>query len=74
MVVKQVCDVKNEQIVIPIPDVFRGKKSVLITIDDTIESYTDKIALMKKASCDPHFLADMQEVDDDFAPIEHETI
>ncbi len=74
MTLKQICDVKNHQLIISLPDSFTDKKKVLVTIEDDFETHADKITLLKLASSDPLFLSDVKEVSDDFNSIEHETL
>ena len=57
---------KNNQLVINLPDRFRTKKKVRVTIEDVDESWEEKIALPKKAASDPIFLSDIAEVASDF--------
>lgn len=57
---------KNNQLVIDLPDRFRSKKKVRVTIEDIDESRDEKISLLKKAASDPIFLSDIAEIDSDF--------
>ena len=69
----QLYKVTDTKLVITLPPAFRNKQ-VRVTIDDTVASEKDKIALMKMAAKDPLFLSDMNEVNNDFEGIEHETL
>ncbi len=57
---------KNNQLVIILPDKFRSKKKVRVTIEDIDENRDEKLSLLKKAASDPIFLSDIAEIDSDF--------
>ena len=48
MTFKQVYDIKNNQLVITLPDSFKNKKKVLVIVDVLIDVITDKLALLKQ--------------------------
>lgn len=58
--------VKDNQLVIDLPKTFDDISSVIVTIEEDLNDHQKKIKLMKKASKDPLFLADIKEVNDDF--------
>ena len=67
MTYKKTYDVqKNNQLVINLPDRFRSKKKVRVTIEDVEENRDEKISMLKKAANDPIFLSDIAEIDSDF--------
>jgi hypothetical protein len=67
MTYKKTYDVqKNHQLVINLPDRFRSKKKVRVTIEDIDENREEKIYLLKKAASDHIFLSDIAEIDSDF--------
>ena len=74
MLIRQICDVKNNEIVIHLPDSFSNNKKVMVTVDDAIVSKSEKLALLKLTATDPLFQADVREVSDDFSSIDHESI
>ena len=74
MTYKMVCTVKDNQIVLTLPPDLRDKKEVTITIDDYVDSKSLKIEILKMASTDKLFLADVQEIQQDFDSIDHETL
>lgn len=74
MLLRQICDVKDNEIVIHLPDSFTNNKKVLVTVDDSILSKADKLALLKLAASDPLFQSDVKEVSDDFGAIDNEAI
>jgi len=74
MLLRQICDVKNNEITIHLPDSFPHGKRVLVIVDDTILSKEDKLALLKQAVSDPLFQADVKEIGDDFMNIDHEAV
>ena len=74
MTFKQICIVKNNKIVVTLPPNFENQKQVTVTIDDTVDGKMQKLALMKEASEDPLFLADIEAVQKDFDAIDSEEI
>ncbi len=74
MTFKQVCVVNNNQIIVTLPIDFNKSKKVTVTVEDQMSTKIQKLKLLKKATTDPLFLADMQEIHLDFDPIDSETI
>ena len=74
MTYRQICTVKNNQVVITLPPNFENQKQVTVVIDDVIDSRTQKLAQMREASIDPLFLADIEEIHKDFDSIDNETV
>ena len=75
MIVKQIYKTNNKsQLIINIPENFRGKSHILVVLDDSIESKNDKIHLMEMASKDPLFLADIDAISKDFRNIDAELL
>lgn len=72
MTLKQICDIKDNQIVLTLPENFRDRKKVLVTIDDSIDLKAEKFELLKQAVTDPLFLADIKQVSEDFNFIDNE--
>jgi hypothetical protein len=73
MAYKKTYDVqKNNQLVINLPDRFRSRKRVKVTIEDIEEDRDEKISLLKKAAIDPIFLSDITEIDSDFLHSDNE--
>ncbi len=64
MTIRQICDVKDHQLTIHLPDSFKNK--VLVIVDDAVDARAEKLSLLKQAANDPMFLADMKEVNEDF--------
>ena len=64
---------KNNQLIIDLPDQFKMKKKVMVIIEDIDDEQEDKINLLKKASKDPLFLADINEISADFENIDKES-
>ena len=60
-------EVVNNQVTITLPKEFKGKKQILVILDDQVGEYLRKLELMKLAADDPLFLADLQEVREDFS-------
>jgi hypothetical protein len=58
--------IKDNQLIIDLPKNFDDTSSVIVTIEEDLNDHQKKIELMKKASKDPLFLADIKEVNNDF--------
>ena len=71
MIVRRICEVKNNQLSINLPTNFKDKQKVLVIVDDAPMANTQKQLLMKRAANDPLFLADINEINDDFNAIEN---
>ena len=74
MTYRQVCNVNNNQVIITLPADFKGKKQVTVVVDDLVDAKIQKLAMLKNASEDPLFLADIAEVQHDFDSIDNETL
>ncbi|MEY4877265.1 MAG: hypothetical protein RL708_2415 [Bacteroidota bacterium] len=72
MIYSQVCHIHNNQIILNLPANFSGKKSVRVLVDDNLDEKSRKIELLKKASNDPLFKADVNEIIDDFDHLEND--
>lgn len=72
MTMSRIYDINNNQIVIELPKTFLGKKKVMVTINDIDEKKDQKNLIMKHALNDPLFVADLNEVNDDFSAIDNE--
>lgn len=67
MIEKRIYQTKNKkQLVIRIPEKFRDKNKLLIVIDDSVDSRSEKMKLMRKASDDHLFKSDIEEISNDF--------
>ena len=71
---KNIYEVNDNQLIINLPKEFKNKMKVLVTLDDITESYAGKLLLLKQAATDPLFLADVEEVSNDFDPIDNEAL
>jgi hypothetical protein len=75
MIVKQIYSTDNKsQLMINIPENFRSKRRILVVLDDSIDSKSDKMLLMSQASKDPLFLADIDSISKDFRNIDSEIL
>jgi len=74
MTLKQVYNVNNNQLTINLPENFRGRKQVMVIVEDIEDVQLDKYILMKKAATDLLFLSDIQEITSDFRNIDSENI
>ncbi len=72
MTYHSVYDIKNNQLIIDLPETFKHKKKVLVTVNDVINSRDAKLLLMQQAVNDPLFIADANEVNEDFSSIDNE--
>jgi len=66
MTIRQICDVKDNKLVIDLPKSFKNHQKVMVIVDDEIDTRLEKIILMKQAAKDPLYLADMEAVEEDF--------
>lgn len=65
MKIKQLCEVNESGvIIIKIPEIFKKNTQLLVIIDDSFNA--NKMEQMKKAANDPLFLADINEITNDF--------
>jgi hypothetical protein len=74
MTYRFVCPVNNNQVVVTLPATFSNMKQVTVFVDDYVDIKSQKIEMMKMASNDPLFLADIKEIQEDFDSIDHETL
>ena len=74
MTVRQVYNISNNQLVIELPEKFKGKEKVMVTLDDHVDSKVEKLLMLQKASEDPLFILDIKEINDDFGAIENEIL
>lgn len=63
---------KDNQLIIQLPDRFKQMKKVRVIIEEVEASREKKIKLIKKASKDPLFLSDINEVNADFENSDNE--
>jgi len=66
MILKQVYTVENNQVVITLPESFKGKHKLTVTVEDLVDTKLEKISLLSNASNDPLFISDVMEVTEDF--------
>jgi len=66
MTFERTYEIQNNQLVITLPVSFKNKKRVRVIVEDADQQYSDKISLLKMASIDPLFLADIDEIKSDF--------
>jgi hypoxanthine phosphoribosyltransferase len=74
MTYRQVCSVDNNKVTITLPEDFKGKTKVVVVVDDLVDTKAQKFELLKKASNDPLFLADIKEIHEDFDAIDEENL
>lgn len=74
MTYRQVCTIKNNQVIVTLPPDFSNKKQVTVVIDDQVDSRAQKLEQLKEASNDPLFLEDIKEIRQDFDSIDYETL
>jgi hypothetical protein len=74
MTFRQICTVRNNQIVLTLPPSFVDRQSVTVIVDDQFETKAQKLSMLKEAVKDPLFLEDIEEVQKDFNSIDHESL
>lgn len=74
MTVRRLYNIRNNQVIIDLPDNFKGKQKVMVTLEDHVDSKAEKLAMLQKASKDPLFIADIKEVNDDFGAFEKDIV
>ena len=74
MTLRKIVDIINNQIIIALPENFRGTKKALVIVNDIVSTKAEKLALMQQAVSDPLFLSDIKEIGEDFGSIDHETL
>lgn len=73
MIVKQIYNTENKSnLTITLPENFRKKRRVLVVLDDSVDTKSEKLKLMALASKDPLYIADIEETVADFKNIDPE--
>jgi hypothetical protein len=70
MTLRQIYTVKNNRLTIDLPVGMKNRKRVLVTVEDVVGGRDEKLLMMAEAAKDPLYLADLEEVNDDFKDIE----
>ncbi len=65
---------KDNRLIIILPERFKSKKRVKVIIEDIDEPRQEKIELLKKATKDPLFLSDINEITSDFRDSDNELL
>ncbi len=65
---------KDNRLIIKLPDRFKSRKRVKVIIEDVDESRQERIEMLKKASKDPLFLSDINEITSDFDDSDNELL
>ncbi len=58
--------IKNNELTIKLPKKFRSVKKVRVIVEEAENERSKKIRLLKKASTDPLFNSDIEEIKNDF--------
>jgi len=66
--------IKNNELTIKLPKKFRSVKKVRVIIEEAETERSKKIQLLKKASTDPLFNSDIEEIKNDFQYSDKEAI
>lgn len=75
MRVRKEIAVTGDELTIPLPPEFKGSKTVVVTIERTGSEYKESYdAEMKRAAQDPGFMADLNQVMEDFKFIDSQDI
>ncbi len=64
----------DNQLIIQLPERFRTKKRVKVIIEDVDENRQERIKMLRKASKDPLFLSDINEITSDFMESDNELL
>ena len=73
MIIKQIYNTENKSnLTITLPENFRKKRRVLVVLDDSVDTKSEKLKLMALASKDPIYIADIEETVADFKNIDPE--
>jgi hypothetical protein len=70
MTYRIVCSVRNNQLIIQLPPGFTEGGEVTVIVENQTPGMKEKIAMLQEAVHDPIFLADLQEVQDDFGSLQ----
>lgn len=75
MILRKTLTVKNDQLIVKLPPHFTSGKRVVVTVEDEKDMDREKkLELLKKSSEDRLFQLDIEEVNEDFDPIDHELL
>jgi len=74
MTLRIICEVKNNQVSLTLPADFSHDGKVTVIVDDQIDNKIKKMDLLKAASIDPIFLADIKEIQDHFDIIDSDSL
>lgn len=75
MTFEKTYNVQNDnQLIIQLPERFRTKKRVKVIIEDVDENRQERIKMLRKASKDPLFLSDINEITSDFMESDNELL
>ena len=66
MTLRQIYTIKNNQLIITLPDSFKGKNKVSVTVEDIVDSKSEKYELLANVANDPIFQSDINEIKEDF--------
>ena len=59
---RNIYGVNNNQLIIALPSSFKNKEWVLVRLHDNVTTFEEKRVLLKQASKDKLFLADLEEI------------
>lgn len=74
MTYKIICPVKDNKVIVTLPPDFADIKQVTVYVNDDVDIRSQKLEILKMASTDPLFLADVKEVKEDFDSADRETL
>ncbi len=74
MTFEKTYEIKDNKLTIKLPKEFNSKKRVRVIINAIDDNRSKKIELLRKASKDPLFLSDIEEISDDFQYSDKEVI
>jgi hypothetical protein len=70
MTLTKIFNVENNQVIINLPDNFKGKTQLSITMEDLDELKLKKLNAMQLAKNDPLFLEDILDIQNDFKAVD----
>lgn len=74
MTFEKTYEISNNELKIKLPEKFSSVKKVRVIVEDAENERSKKIQLLKKASTDPLFNSDIEEIKNDFQYSDKEAI
>ncbi|HDR50269.1 MAG TPA: hypothetical protein ENN90_01420 [Mariniphaga anaerophila] len=74
MTFEKTYEISNNELTIKLPEKFRSVKKIRVIVEEAETERSKKIQLLKKASTDPLFNSDVEEIKNDFQYSDKEAI